>query len=294
MRNDLFLLITLLFLPLGIAAENASNVRVRQRNKDIVITYDLSKTSNVQVSVAMDSMPDFVLLKAVDGAVGHRVHAGKDLQIIWHPLLENENFIARNVRFKVEAFGTYEQYALPRTCKGVPQGGKTNMETFITIDVAYDFTPQMSYGLTLGQTYHGVGWYIHGQTNLNFAKATDGLVCGRGGQIDGVTPFYSGRKQSSSMAGTVGLVLDVIDLAGASPRNRFNTFGFYIGAGYGWRRVLWETVDGKWIEYGPTSGEGICGEGGFIFSVYGFTIKAGAMTVGFKNLGIQAGIGFMF
>ena len=168
------------------------------------------------------------------------------------------------------------------------------METFITAGVVYDFTPQMSYSLTFGQTYKGVGWYVHAHTNLNFAKSTNGMTCGKGGYIDGVRPFYSGRKQSSSLAGTAGLVLDVIELAGASQRNRFNTFGLYFGAGYGWRRVLWETVDGQWVEYGPTSDTGICGEAGVMFSVYGFTIKAGAMTVGFKNLGVEAGIGWMF
>jgi len=294
MRHKIIYLILLLGLPLMMWAENASNVRVRQRNKDIIITYDLSKKSNVQVLMANDKMPDFVPLHAVEGAVGDRVHAGKDLEIIWHPLKENDDFVAQNVRFKVVALGTYEHYLLPRSRGGMPQGGKTNMESFITAGIVYDFTPQMSYSLTFGQTYKGIGWYVHAHTNLNFAKATDGLVCERGGYIDDVLPFYSGRKQGSSLAGTVGAVVDVIELAGESPKNRFNTFGLYAGVGYGWRRVLWETNDHKWVEYGPTSDTGLCGEVGFIGSIYGFTVKVGAMTIGFKNLGIEAGIGWMF
>ena len=69
--------ILLIFLPIQIWAENASNVRVRQRNKDIVVTYDLSKTSNVYLYVATDAHPTFTKLDAVNGAVGKKVHAGQ-------------------------------------------------------------------------------------------------------------------------------------------------------------------------------------------------------------------------
>ena len=53
----------MLLLPLSVWAENASNVRVHQRNKDIIITYDLAKSSYVQVSVATDSSTTFTLDK---------------------------------------------------------------------------------------------------------------------------------------------------------------------------------------------------------------------------------------
>ncbi len=279
----------LALMPFSLFAENASNVRVRQRNKDIIVTYDLSKTSNVQLLVATDAHPAFTKLDAVDGAVGKKVHAGQNHEIIWHPLEEGENFIAEGVKFKVEALGAYEEYILRGS-----RGGKSNMETFITADFAYSKVPQMSYGLTLGQTYSGYGWYINARSNFHFESATEGLTCYEGGYIDGTLPFYSGLKQSSSFVCNVGFVMDIIEAAGASERNRFNTFGFYLGGGYGWRRMLWETIDHQWVEYGPTSQKGFNANFGLIGSVYGLTLKAGISTINFKYLEIEAGIGWMF
>lgn len=275
-------------------AENATNVRVRQRNKDIIITYDLSKTSNVRAFVSVGNDPNYIPLTAVEGAVGKRVHAGSNLEIVWHPLDENDGFVADNVRFRVEALGTYEQYILPKNRKGKPQGGKSNIETFITGEFGYAFAPQMSYGFSLGQTYKGVGWYINARSNFRFDNATNGLSCGEGGYIDGTLPFYTGSKKTSHLVANAGLVMDFIELGGGSPRNRFNTFGMYVGAGYGWRRMLWELGNHDWAEYAPTSAQGITVNGGIIASVYGFTIKAGVTTINFKYLEIEAGIGWMF
>ena len=279
----------LALIPFSLFAENASNVRVRQRNKDIVVTYDLSKTSNVQLYVATDAHPTFTKLEAVDGAVGKNVHAGQNLEIVWHPLEEGENFIAEGVKFKVEALGAYEEYSLRGT-----KGGKSNMETFITADFGYAKAPQMSYGLTLGQTYRGYGWYISARSNFHFESATDGLICSEGGYIDGTLPFYSGLTKNSAFSCNVGFVMDIIEAAGASEHNRFNTFGFALGGGYGWRRMLWETIDHKWVEYSPTSHKGFNGNFGLIGSVYGLTLKAGVSTINFKYLEIEAGIGWMF
>ena len=62
------------------------------------MTYDLSKSSYVQLSVAIDSSTTYNVLTAVEGAVGAHVRAGNNREIIWHPLEENDNFIAHDVR----------------------------------------------------------------------------------------------------------------------------------------------------------------------------------------------------
>lgn len=274
---------------LSVTAENASNVHVRQRNKDIVITYDLIKTSNVRVYVASSKQPTYTQLKAVEGAVGKRVNSGQNLEIIWHPLEEKEKFIADGVQFKVEALGIYEDYASRRT-----NGGKSNMETFITIGIGYSTTPQMSYDLTLGQTYKGLGWYVNARSNFHSGSATNGLSCVEGGYIDGTLPFYSGKTKSSILVFNAGFVLDIIEVARKSKNNRFNTLGFYIGGGYGKRQVLWETTDGQWVKYRPTSYNGFSGNIGLIGSIYGLTLKLGVNSINFKYHDLEAGIGWMF
>lgn len=294
MRTKILYLMLTLLLPFTLWAENASNVQVHQRNKDIIITYDLAKSSYVQVSVATDSSTTYTLLKAVEGAVGAHVRAGNSREIIWHPLEENDNFIAHDVRFKVETLNSYSYYALPKSQGKQQLGGKTNMETFITLGADMSLDKDLAYGLMLGQTYSGIGWFVNAHTNLKFTSATDGLKCEKGGAIDGEVPFYSGNKQTSVFAANAGVVVDIIDLVGASPRNRFNTFGVYAGAGYGWRRMLWETTDGKWVQYNPTSVTSVSVNGGIIGSIYGLTLRAGVNTIGFKHLEIEAGIGWMF
>lgn len=286
-RSLLYCILAL--MPFSLFAENASNVRVRQHNKDIVITYDLSKTSNVRVYVSSSTQPTYTQLNAVEGAVGKRVHSGQNLEIIWHPLEEKDNFIADGVQFKVEALGMYEDYASRGT-----NSGKSNMETFIVAGIGYSFAPQMSYGLTLGQTYKGLGWYVNARSDFHSGSATNGLSCGEGGYIDGTLPFYSGKSQSSVLVVNAGFMMDIIELARGSRGNRFNTFGLYIGGGYGKRQVLWETIDGHWIKYSPTSYSGFSGNAGMIGSIYGLTLKAGINTINFKYLELEAGIGWMF
>lgn len=288
------LFLFLLCLPLAVMAENASNARARQRNSDIIITYDLSHKSNVSVYVSFGSDDSFRLLKAVEGAVGENVRPGKNLEIIWHPLDEEESLIAENVRFKVEALDSYELYLLPQSRKGVPQGGKTNMETFLLGNLAYSIAPQMSYGLTIGQTYSGIGWYVSARSNYHFKNATGGLECSEGGFIGGIFPFYSGRTESSIFVANIGVVVDFFEWTKVSMRNRFNTIGVYVGTGYGFRQLLWETSDGRWVKYNPTSCNGICANVGIIGSVYGLTLKAGVNTIAFKYMELEAGIGWMF
>lgn len=103
MKRKILYLILALFAFSFVKAENASNVRVQQKGKDIIITYDLEQTSDVTVYVSTGLSTTFRILKKVEGAVGEKVHKGTNLVITWHPLEEMESFIANDVRFKVEA-----------------------------------------------------------------------------------------------------------------------------------------------------------------------------------------------
>ncbi len=278
----------MILLPFSICAENATNVRVRQQRKDIIVSYDLSESSYVQLLMSINGQ-DFTPLKAVKGDVGCRVARGKDRRITWYPLQEQESFVADNVRFRVVALDPYQFYALPKH-----KGGKTDIETFILGEIAYSSVPQLSYGLTFGQTYkYGLGWFVDFRSNFNFCLATNGLACTYGGYVKGELPFYSGRKQSSSMVFHTGLVFDILD-ATKVQKNRFNSFGLYLGMGYGWRKLLWETTDGQWIEYSPTSHKGFSANMGLLGSIYGLTLRVGINTIGFKYAEIEAGLGWTF
>ncbi len=291
--NRIYTLLILLVLPLIAKAENVSNVRVQRHHADFVITYDLSKTSNVQLLMSIGGS-SLQPLEDVEGAVGKRVKAGERLTITWHPQQEISPAIAENIHFEIEAKDWHEQYILPKSHKGVLLGGLSNRESYILVDFAVSGAPQTSYGLTFGQTYSGIGWFVDARTNFHFKGATDGMSCDQRGYVNGVLPFYSGKTYSSLFLFHGGLVMDFLDFSGASNNNRFNTFGMYVGAGYGFRRLLWETSDGKLVAYSPNTYKGFSGNLGLIGSFRGFTLKAGMNTINFQYLEFEAGIGWMF
>ena len=262
-------------------AENASNVRVRQEGKTIVVTYDLRNKSIVRLLMATDAAPEYRELKAVAGDVGKRVDAGKDRKIVWNLLDEQDEFVAKGVRFRVEATSLYEHYAT-----------KTKVKTVIMGQAGYSFAPQLSYGGMIGQMYKGVGWFVSGRSNFNFLEPAK-YVCMEDGVLYDYhgTPFYSGKSQTTHWAVYGGFMMNFLEW---STKNKFNTFGFYLGGGYGKRELQLELTNGQWVTYRPTSFESGGANAGLFFSVYGVTLHAGASTIGFGYLEFEAGIGFMF
>lgn len=279
-----YILILILFIcSLPIFAENASNVRVRQEGKNIVITYDLSRNSYVRVFVWTGYSYDskYVELKALSGDVGKGVKAGANRKIVWRPLDEYESFKAQNVRFKVEAQSSFELYAKEWFSK-----------TFIIGQLGYSATPQQSYGLMFGQVYWGIGWYINARSNFKFNQPAT-LSCDKNGCIDGVTPFYSGNTFVSHLIVNAGFMWDILDWD-CRTKTRFEGLGFYVGGGYGRRELQWEIVDGTWVKYAPTSHTGFSGNLGVFGSLLGITINLGVNTINFKYAELEAGIGVVF
>lgn len=263
-------------------AQNATNVRVRQEGKNIVITYDLKKNSVVRLFMASGNSTQFMELKATSGDIGKGVASGKDRQVVWKPLEEYDKFFAQNVRFKVEAQSSYDYYAEPIS----------PVKTLVSGQIGYSSAPQLSYGAMLGQMYViGMGWYINGRSTFHFNAQTD-LSCDENGRVNGEIPFYSGNKSVSHLVVNIGFIYDFLELWISD--NRFNTFGMYIGGGYGMRDVQYETTDGIWIKYSPTSYNGFSGNIGLFGSIYGVTLNVGLNTIQFKYLELEAGIGFMF
>jgi hypothetical protein len=278
MRKYIILLFVLFSATL-LRAENASNIRVRQEGKAIVVTYDLNKNSVVRLLMASGKSNQYTELKAVSGNVGKNVSAGQNRKIVWKPLEEKEAFIAENVRFKVEAMSSYDYRAQNAT-----------MKTLVLGQVGYSVAPQLSYGAMIGQMYKGIGWYVSGRSNFQFNTPAE-LACNEQGYIDSERPFYTGNISTTHYIINAGFMMNVLE---KTTKNKFNTLGFFLGGGYGKRELQWETTDGLWVKYAPTSHTGFSGNIGLFGSVYGITLSAGVNTINFKYLEVEAGIGFMF
>lgn len=288
MRKYIILLL-LLFSAMASFAENVTNVRVRQEGKSIIVTYDLSQKSVVRLLMASGSSESYIELKAVSGDIGKGVYSGKDRQIVWKPLDEHKKFVAKNVRFKVETQSAYEYYT---------QNAK--IKTLVSGQLGYSVAPQLSYGVMIGQMYKGIGWYITGRSNFHFQEPTQ-LHVDDQGFIDGNTQFYTGNVSKSHYVIIGGVMVNFLEWSRLT-KNKFNTFGLYIGGGYGKREIQWETTDGYWAEFNhhahtSFSGSGFSGNVGLFGSVYGVTINVGLgyITDGFMNhCEVEFGVGYMF
>lgn len=279
MRRYIILFLLLIFSGVIVAEENATNIRVRQEGKNIVIVYDLSKRSVVRVLMASGNSQYFTELKAVTGNVGKGVPAGPSRKIVWHPLDEKSEFVAKNVRFKVEALSSYDYYT---------QNAK--VKTLVMGQVGYSVAPQLSYGVMVGQMYNGIGWYANFRSNFNFVASPE-LVCDGNGVINGEMPFYTGKKQSSLLVINAGFMMNFLEW---SVKNKFNTLGMYVGGGYGKRELQCEIVGGNWAKYAPTSAIGFSGSLGVFGSMSGATLSVGMNTINFKYVDVVVGVGFMF
>ena len=164
------------------------------------------------------------------------------------------------------------------------------IKTLVMGQIGYSVAPQLSYGAMIGQMYKGYGWYLKGRSNFHFAPSTS-LVCDANGSIDGEKLFFSGNTSATHYAVSGGFMMNFIE---QKAKNKFNTFGCYIGGGYGKREIQWETADGKWVTYAPTSYKGFAGDFGVLGSVYGVTLNVGLSTINFRYLELEVGIGFMF
>lgn len=278
MRKYIILLFVLFSATL-LRAENASNIRVRQEGKAIVVTYDLNKNSVVRLLMASGHSNQYTELKAVSGNVGKNVSAGQNRKIVWKPLEENETFIAENVRFKVEALSSYDYYT---------QNAK--IKTIVSGQIGYSAAPQLSYGAMIGQMYKGIGWFVNVRSNFQFNTSAE-LACDKQGYIDNERPFYTSNTSTTHYIINAGFMMNVLEKI---TKNKFNTLGFYVGAGYGKRELQWETTDGLWVKYVPTSHNGFSGNIGVFSSIYGVTLNVGLNTINFKYVEVEAGIGYMF
>lgn len=68
----------------------------------------------------------------------------------------------------------------------------------------------------------------------------------------------------------------------------------YMGGGYGWRNVVYETANDSWAKNMERSYEGYEVEGGFIFRLFGLSMMVGIQTNQFKYMELSGGVGFIF
>ena len=125
--------------------------------------------------------------------------------------------------------------------KQVIKGMIDGWHNFVMLNGAFSTSPDYNFGITYARVSK-VGFYVNAMTNFNGRFSADDTFYDRNlfsGSSDWYTiPFYSGNKEITRLSASAGIVVCLgIPLYA------------YAGAGYGFRGIYYETVDGKWIQY---------------------------------------------
>lgn len=138
-----------------------------------------------------------------------------------------------------------------------------------------------SFGIMVG-IVKKAGGYVKAKYNFK-NQSTDGECTSDGLNASGNELWFSGNTASSRLAITGGALFRL-----AMP------LYLYAGAGYGYKKLAWETMDGRWMENSDETVKGIEVETGLILRAKNFAFSAGVQSNSFKYMEATVGIGIMF
>lgn len=142
--------------------------------------------------------------------------------------------------------------------------------------------PDISYGLWAGYSHGRFGGYASFRSNYVFDKPS--YSCSSDGSLhQGGVLWTNGHERTSNLMCSAGVLLWLTRSVSA-----------YVGAGYGWRRLAWQDIDGLWAEVSDWSFDGAAYEAGLLLSFNRFTVSAGVSTISFKSVSMTVGAGINF
>lgn len=141
-----------------------------------------------------------------------------------------------------------------------------------------DFT----FGLTLAYMQQ-FGGYVSAQVNnFDFEKSSK-FINSEGVADNGQKAFLTGDSKVSRLSVVGGVTYVVMpDLI------------TYLGGGYGYRRLLYETCDGAYLKEHDNTIEGYEVDFGVIANFNNFLVKFGCNTIKFKSAELRVGLGWRF
>lgn len=178
----------------------------------------------------------------------------------------------------------YYSVALSRVVVPVAKTkSKRKLNTLIMPQFGYN--QDLSLGVMVGFLKRN-GFYVKALASLESGASS--YVCGESGviQADG-QPCYPYCK--SDVATHPGFSVSAGYL-----RELWKPLIVYVGAGYGSRKVIWETIDDEKVENDGLSAVGVAAECGAILRLGKFAVSCGVQTVNFTYSEMQFGLGIIF
>ena len=280
MKKSTLLLILCLLMGLQFAVaqqDNVTNIRAKQNDKMVTITYDLKTRSDVRLLISIDDGLNYTDTMKVTGYVNRVVPQGKNRTIRWQAFNDLGYGDYPLIRFK---FITQESKPVqPKTA-----ARKSGMKTFATLNASYGNTGIPMVGFTIGQ-YDRFGWFVTLMTGLDFEYTGYQVVdhCKKDGYIGDILPFYSPENNSkiSAVSGMVGGIIRLSDAIYAKA-----------GVGYGMRSVAWQLWEGDYVTNDGFSAHGVDVGAGLLLDLNRFVITLDAVTTNFNLYEGRLGLGY--
>lgn len=264
----------LIGMQMAVAQDHVTNIRAKQNDKMVTITYDLNLRSDVRLFISIDDGQTYTDTMKVTGYVNRVVPAGKSRTIRWQAFNDLGYGDYPEIRFK---FVTKEaqQTQAPKV-KRIPK------ITFITLNGAYTNTENPSVGFTFGQVQK-FGWFASVMSGFNFAGLVPAAVSDAEGFVGEDLPFYKDEYAKTVLSIMGGGVMRLNDMMYVK-----------VGAGFGNRSLSWKTLDDRWVRNGGYSAVGVDVSAGLMFSFGGFVLSLDAVTTNFSIFEGKIGLGYCF
>lgn len=152
---------------------------------------------------------------------------------------------------------------------------------FVTLDFAYSFAPQISYGATFGSVKK-IGWFVTAASNFGFDAMKYNETCDANGLVNGEYYYgYTGESCSTRISAMAGMVFKVV-----------GPLYMKVGAGYGTRVKSWYTTRWGVVRSDVDSFTGVDATAGILLNLKGFTLSLDAVTTNFKTVEAKIGLGY--
>ena len=276
MRKPILFVLLSLFIgsQMAVAQDHVTNIRAKQQDKMVTITYDLNVRSDVRLFISIDDGQTYTDTMKVTGYVNRVVPAGKNRTIRWQA-------------FNNLGYGDYPLIRFKFVTKDPPQSQTPKVKripkiTFITLNAAYTNTFNPSVGFTVGQVKK-FGWFASVMSGFNFAGLAPAATSDAEGYVGEDLPFYKDEYAHTALSIMGGGVM------------RLNDWMYVkAGVGFGNRSLSWKTLDDRWVRNGGYSAVGVDVSAGMMFRFGGFVISLDAVTTNFKIIEGKIGLGYSF
>lgn len=180
---------------------------------------------------------------------------------------------------QLEAIAVEKPKREPKPKAEKPERPEMKSTWFVTANAAYSFTPQASFGFSVGQVKR-FGWFLSAMSNFGFRAMQNEFTADAEGYVEGEYPYYTEEMCKTRISVIGGAMMKV-----AGP--------LYLraGVGYGMRTMSRYADNGQLVRMSGDSWTGVDVSLGAQLHLKGFVLSLEAVTTNFKDVEAKVGVG---